>query len=173
MTSGRRDGLQPAPAAAPPIGRLAWRVFAPFDATINIAINGGIAWWLYGGRDGISLAGPYGLPMMALPMTLILATLTTLFGWFNAVRERRAGRASPPLATDARWAARAWLDAILTGAVAWLLAGTVGLAVRSLAPDASLGPTGAILSITAYAGLLAFLLHGRAVSRGGRFQARG
>jgi len=169
VAEGRSEGTQRAPSAAPPpIGRLAWRVFAPLDAVINMAINGGVAWWLYGGRDDVSLVGPYGLPMMALPMTFILATLTTFFGWFNAVRERRAGRASPRLAGDAAWASRAGTESLTTGVVVWLLALAVVLAGRSVGADGSLGPAGAILAITAYAGLLAFLLHGRAVARGGR-----
>lgn len=160
-----------APPPPPPIARLAWRVFAPLDAVINMAINGGVAWWLYGGREEIPLVGPYGLPMMLLPMTFILATLTTFFGWFNAVRERRAGRASPTLAGDAPWALRAWAEALATGAVAWLLALALVLAGRSVGADGSLKPAAAILAITASAGLLAFLLHGRAVVRGGRYRA--
>lgn len=168
MAGGRSEGSQRAPSAPPPpIDRLAWRVFAPLDAVINMAINGGVAWWLYGGREEVSLVGPYGLPMMGLPMTFILATLTTFFGWFNAVRERRAGRASPPLAADAPWAMRAWAESLVTGVVVWLLALAVVLAGRSVGADGSLGPAAAILAITAYAGLLAFLLHGRAVARGG------
>lgn len=170
MASTPREGITPAGAAVPPpIGQLAWRVFAPLDAAINVAINGGVAWWLYGSRDEISLAGPFGLPMMALPMTFILATLTTWFGVFNAVRERRAGRASPPLAADARWAVRAWAEALTTGVVAWLLVAAAVWGAASLEITTSIGPTGAILAITVYAGLLALLLHGRAVAWGGRF----
>jgi hypothetical protein len=162
------DAATPPP---PPIARLAWRVFAPLDAAISMAINAPIAWWLFGGRDEIPLVGPSGLPMMILPMTFILATLTTFFGWFNAVRERRAGRASPTLAGDVPWAIRAWAEALATGAVAWLLALAAAGLLGRVAAEVLVGPVWAILAITASAGLLAFLLHGRAVVRGGGIQA--
>jgi hypothetical protein len=152
---------------APPIRRLAWRVFAPLDAAINVVINGGIAWWLYGGRDEIPLTGPSGLTMMALPMTFILATATTYFGMWNAVRERRAGRAEPALGADASWVSRACTEAVATGAVAWLLAVGMAWVLGRFNPDARVGPVGAVSGIAASAGVIAFLLHGRAVTRGG------
>jgi hypothetical protein len=151
-----------------PIGRLAWRVFAPLDAVINVAINAPIAWWLYGGRDEVSLTGPFGLPMMLLPMTFILATATTFFGIANAVRERRAGRASPPLAADAPWWWRAGGEALAVGVVAWLAAVGCRWLLAWYAPGVTVGPTAAVVVMAAIAGLLGYLLHGRAVTRGGR-----
>jgi hypothetical protein len=170
---GQSAGTQPArPAGSPPpIARLAWRVFAPLDAAINVAINAPIAWWLFGGRDEIPLVGPFGLTLMALPMTLILATATTWFGLWNAVRERRAGRASPAIAADVPWMARACVEALVTGVVAWLLAIAAAWLLGRVIPDLRVGPVGAVLAIAGYAGLLAFVLHGRAVVRGGGIQA--
>ncbi|MFM8891454.1 MAG: hypothetical protein ACKOTB_07500, partial [Planctomycetia bacterium] len=156
------------PGAAPPaIARLAWRVFAPIDLVINVAINGTIAWWLFGSRPTVPLTGPAGLTSMVLPMSLILATLTTFSGFCNAVRERRAGRATPPLPPATRWAARACVEAITTGVCSWFVAFVVARGLAA-APSATVDPIGAVLAITAIAGLLAFLLHGRAVTRGGR-----
>ena len=168
MAAGRLEGTPPVgPAAPPPIGRLAWRVFAPLDAAINVAINAPIAWWLFGGRDEIPLVGPDGLTMMALPMTFILTTATSFFGIWNAVRERRAGRAAPPLAIDAPWLTRACVEAVAAGVVAWLLAIAAAWLLGRVAPEFRVGPVVAVLGIAGSAGLLAFLAHGRAVVRGG------
>ena len=152
----------------PAIQQLAWRVFAPIDLAINVVINGGIAWWLFAARPAVPLTGPAGLTAMVLPMTLILATVTTFCGFFNAVRERRSGRATPPLSRSAPWALRAVAEAVATGLGAWLVATALALGLAAAAPAATLGPVAAVLAITMIAGLLGFLLHGRAVSRGGR-----
>ncbi len=169
MAAERLEGLPPVgPAARPPIDRLAWRVFAPLDAAINVAINAPIAWWLFGGRDEIPLTGPFGLTMMALPMTFILTTVTTFFGIWNAVRERRAGRALPPLAANARWLVRACTEAVAAGTAALTLAIVAAWLLGRVAPELRVGPVGAVLAIAVYAGLLGFLGHGRAVVRGGR-----
>lgn len=162
------QGARPVgPAAPPPIGRFAWRMFAPLDAAINVAINAPITWWLFGGRDEIPLTGPFGLTMMALPMTFILTTATTFFGIWNAVRERRAGRAAPPLAADAPWLMRACVEAVAAGTAALTLAIAAASLLGRAAPELRVGPVGAVLGIAGYAGLLAFLAHGRAVVRGG------
>jgi hypothetical protein len=153
--------------ALPSIRWLAWRVFAPLDLVLNAVINGAIAWWLYGGRTEVTLTGPGGLTMMALPMSFILATVTTFCGFWNAVRERRAGRATPPLAADARWMLRAGMESLATGAVTWLVATAVAAGLSWAAPTTTVGPIGAIVAITALAAALGFLLHGRAVMRGG------
>lgn len=153
--------------ALPSIRWLAWRVFAPLDLGVNAVINGAIAWWLYGGRTEVSLTGPGGLTMMALPMSFILATVTTFCGFWNAVRERQAARATPPLAADARWVLRAVGESLATGAVTWLVAQSLAAGLSWVAPKTAVGPIGAIVVITALAAALGFLLHGRAVMRGG------
>ena len=158
-------------APAPPLPRIAWRVFAPLDAAINIAINGGIAWWLYGGSDEIPLTGPAGLTMMALPMTFILSAATTYFGVWNAVRERRAGRVEPALGVGASWKSSACTEAVATGVVAWLLAVGAAWLLGRFNPDARVGPVTAVSGIATYAGVVAFLLHGRAVIRGGSLRS--
>jgi len=135
---------------------------------INVAINAPIAWWLFGRRDDIPLTGPSGLTMMALPMTAMLATATTFFGIWNAVRERRAGRAAPPLPRDCPWVARACAEAVAAGVAAGIVAVAVAWLLERVAPDLRVGPVGAVLAISSHAALLAFLLHGRAVERGGR-----
>lgn len=170
VPAGRSEGAQGSRSAGPPppIDRLAWRVFAPLDAAINVAINAPIAWWLFGGRDDIPLTGPFGLTMMALPMTFILTTATNLFGIWNAVRERRAGRAAPPLAANAPWMLRACVEAVAAGTAALVVAVAAAWLLGRVEPDVRVGPVGAVLAIAGYAGLLAFLEHGRAVVRGGR-----
>jgi hypothetical protein len=167
---GPNEGTNVARSAGSPapISWLAWRVFAPLDAVINVAINAPIAWWLFGGRDEILLTGSFGLTMMALPMTAILATATTFFGFWNAVRERRAGRATPLLPRDVRWVPRACAEALAAGAAAAIVAVVAAWVLDRVAPDLRVGPVGAVLAIGGYAAVLAFLLHGRAVERGGR-----
>lgn len=173
--AGQSEGtLAARPAGAPPpLGRLAWLVFAPLDAVINVAINAPIAWWLFGGRQEIPLTGPSGLTMMALPMTFILTTATTFFGIWNAVRERRAGRAAPAFAAEARWLMRACVEAVAAGTAALTLAIAAAWTLGRVAPGLRVGPLGAVLAIAGYAALLAFLAHGRAVVRGGRFGGNG
>ncbi len=170
MPGGQNEGTKPVRSAGspPPIGWLAWRVFAPLDAVINVAINVPIAWWLFGGRDEIPLTGPFGLTMMALPMTAILSTATTFFGFWNAVRERRAGRATPALPRDVRWVPRAGVAALAAGAAATIVACVSAGVLGRVEPDGRVGPVGAVLAIGGYAAVLAFWLHGRAVERGGR-----
>jgi hypothetical protein len=165
--AGKALAGAPAARALPSIGWLAWRVFAPLDLVVNAVINGAIAWWLYGGRTEVSLTGPGGLTMMALPMSFILATVTTFCGFWNAVRERQAGRATPPLAVAARWMLRAGMESLATGAVTWLVATAVAVVLSWAAPTTAVGPIGAIVVIAALAAALGFLLHGRAVMRGG------
>jgi len=150
-----------------PIRWLAWRVFAPVDLAINALINGAIAWWLFGGRPEVPLTGAGGLTAMVLPMTFILATVTTFCGWWNAVRERRAGRATPPLAADVRWLRPAAVESVGVGLAAWLVACGAAAAVSWAAPRAAVGPLGGVLAIATIAAGLGFLLHGRAVTRGG------
>ena len=157
-----------APAGtAPPIAWLAWRVFAPLDLVINALVNGSIAWWLYGARAQVPLTGPGGLTMMVLPMSFILATVTTFCGFWNAVRERRGGRALPPLSVEARWMPWAVMESFAAGAATWLVAVAVAAGLSRAAPAATTGPVGAVMAITAIAAALGFLLHGRAVMRGG------
>ena len=155
------------PRAVPPIGWLAWRIFAPLDLVINAVVNGAIAWWLFGGRAEVPLTGPGGLTMMALPMSFILATVTTFCGFWNAVRERRAGRATPPLAARTRWVVRAAGESLAAGSATWVGALVVAAGIARVAPTTTTGPVGALAAITLLAATLGFVLHGRAVERGG------
>ena len=74
---------------------------------------------------------------------------------------------------DAPWLVRACGEAVAAGLVAWLLAIAGAWLLGRVAPELRVGPVGAVLAIAAYAGLLAFLAHGRAVVRGGRFGGNG
>jgi hypothetical protein len=151
MTSHRSE---PRPAAPVSVAWFAWRVAARIDFLINLAINGAIAAWLYRAAAGVPLVEGLSLAAMLVPMAFFLCAITTVFGWWNAVRERRAV-----------------LDGVVAGAVAcagtWLT--LRGLAV--LAPGLALPAWVAVTVVGTVAGGLGYLFHGRAVERGGRWHA--
>ena len=158
----------PAVASPLPIATFAWRIAAPIDLVINVVINASIAAWLYRSLPDVPAVTGHSIAGMAVPMTGILATLTTLSGHWNAIRERRAGRVAPAISTETRWLGRGIGDALATGLVA---GGTAWLVARWLATPlaaATLPYPLAVAAIGGYAGLLGYVLHGRAVVRGGR-----
>jgi hypothetical protein len=167
-TSHPADSLRAAP---PSVAWFAWRVAARIDFLINLLINGAIAAWLYRSAAGVTLVEGLSLAAMLVPMAFFLCAITTVFGWWNAVRERRAGRVLPPLVEGHPWFGRAVLDGVAVGAVA--CAGT-WLALRGLAaalPAAALPAWLAVTVVGTVAGVLGYLFHGRAVVRGGRWHA--
>lgn len=156
-------------ASAPlPVDRFAWRVAAPLDFVINLAINGGIAAWLFRGSPRVPLTSGLSVASMVVPMSFLLCAITTLFGWWNAVRERRSGRVTPPLPPGVPWLGRAMVDALAAGsaavAVTWLATVLAGATV----PQATVSPGMATAGVGLLAGLLGYGFHGRAVTRGGR-----
>lgn len=156
----RRTGLS--------VERFAWRVAAPIDLVINAAINGCIAAWLFRGLPRVPLTSGLSVAAMVLPMSFLLCAITTLFGWMNAVRERRHGRVTPPLPPGVPWLGRAVVDGVAAGAAA--LAGTwlaVTLAATFL-PLATVPYGMATAGVGLLAALLGYGFHGRAVIRGGR-----
>jgi hypothetical protein len=158
-------------AAPPSVAWFAWRVAARIDFLINLLINAAIAAWLYRSAVGVTLVEGLSLAAMLVPMAFFLCAITTVFGWWNAVRERHAGRVLPPLVEGHPWFGRAVLDGVAAGAVAcagtWLV--LRGLAV--LAPGLALPAWLAVTVVGTVAGVLGYLFHGRAVVRGGRYRA--
>ena len=168
MTSHRSEPRTAAPVS---VAWFAWRVAARIDFLVNLAINGAIAAWLFRAAADVPLVEGLSLAAMLVPMAFFLCAITTVFGWWNAVRERRAGRVLPPLAGGHPWFARAILDGVVAGAVAcagtWLT--LRGLA--ALAPGLALPAWVAVTVVGTVAGGLGYLFHGRAVVRGGRWHA--
>jgi hypothetical protein len=68
---------------------------------------------------------------------------------------------------------RACVEAVAAGTAALTLAIAAAWTLGRVAPELRVGPLGAVLAIAGSAGLLAFLAHGRAVVRGGRFGGNG
>lgn len=154
--------------SAIPTARYAWRVAAPLDFAINLAINGVIAAWLFRGLSRVPITAGLSVTSMVVPMSFLLCSITTVFGWYNAVRERRRGRVTPPIAPGVGWFGRAVLDATGAGfvglAAAWLAAAAAG---RSF-PAATVSYATAVAGIGLLAGMLGYIFHGRAVQRAGR-----
>jgi hypothetical protein len=162
------------PAAATPPSRpprsvrdFAWRVAGPRDFVINLLINTAVPFWVFRGHDLVPLTGRHSVASVVLPMSFLLCTLTTFFGWFNCIKERRAGAVVPAVAAGTKWAARAWLAGLAVGLPA--LTATVGVAfvLGRFFPDATIGYWPAVLGIGITAGLAGLFLHARAVERGG------
>lgn len=158
-----------APPAPLPIDAFAWRVAARIDFVVNFLLNGAIAWWFYGAAARVPLTGPGSMESMLVPMAFFLCAITTLFGWWNAIRERRAGRVAPALAAPAGWPPRAVAGALAAGAIGVAAMWLALRAAERLAPAAACSGAGAVAAIALAAGALGYLFHGRAVVNGGRF----
>src|SRR5688572_7653152 len=95
--------------------RLAFRVAGPRDAAINLAINGTIAWWLFGGLEAVPLSGSESIFMILLPMSFIESTLTTFFGLLNGAIELRKIHPSRPTFFRRQWFAAAIIQGLIYG----------------------------------------------------------
>jgi len=168
MQSNQSTSALPPRRAALPVERFAWRVAAPLDFVINLAINGGIAAWLFRGLPRVSLTSGLSVASMVVPMSFLLCAITTLFGWWNAVRERRSGRVTPPLPPGTPWLGRAMVDGLAAGAVALAVTWLATVAAEATVPQATVSSGMATAGVGLLAGLLGYCFHGRAVSRGGR-----
>jgi len=149
------------------VKQFAWRVAGPRDFFINLVINATIPFWVFKGMDLVPLTGSHSVASVVLPMSLLLCTLTTFFGWFNAVKERRAGVVEPALVEGTKWASKAWVNGFTVGVPAFLIAGGLTFGANQLAPDASVGFWTAVLGIGFGAGVLGYVLHSMAIERGG------
>ncbi len=145
----------------------AWRVAGPRDFIINFIINTTIPFWIFQGLDAVPVTGKHSVASILLPMSLLLGTLTTFFGCFNAIKERRAGTVLPPFVAGTPWAGRAWLSGLATGGLALAVTVTVTFLVSRLAPELTVSYWTAVLGIGFTAGLAGFVLHSVAVERGG------
>jgi len=161
------------PATASPgrppltVKQFAWRVAGPRDFVINLVVNSTIPFWLFRGHDAVPLTGWHSVAAVVLPMSFLLGTLTTFFGWFNAIKERRAGLVVPPVVPGTPWAGRAWRAGLAVGLPALAIATAAVLLAARLAPEATVGFWPAVLGIGFLSGVAGLVLHARAVERGG------
>ena len=147
--------------------RFAYLLAGPRDFVINLAINGAIAWYLFGDRTSVPLAGPGSIFTMLLPMAFIESTLTTFFGLLNgAIRRRKLRSSSVMAATTARkkeWLVAAARQSLFYGVIGLAMAIIVQFVVRLAFPSVMLAPRTVILVIGLSSGLLAYCFHVRAV----------
>lgn len=168
MTMPAKSAAQ---AQRPPrsVHDFAWRLAGPRDFVINLVINTTIPFWIFREHDAVPLTGGHSVASVVLPMSFLLCTLTTFFGWFNAIKERRVGTVVPPVADNIRWSGRAWRDGLTAGTAALAVAAIATLLVNRLMPGVTIGFWIVVWGIGLGAGLTGFLLHSRAVQRGGTF----
>jgi len=164
---GKTDDKVPRPPLS--VREFAYRVAGPREFVIVLFINTTIPYWVYRELDSVPLTGGHSVASVALPMSFLLCTLTTFFGWFNAIKERRAGTVVPPIADNIHWSGRAWRDGLAAGTSALALAAVATFLVHRLLPGATISFWIAVLGIGLCAALVSFALHCRAVERGGEF----
>jgi hypothetical protein len=93
--------------------RFAWRIAGPIDAAINLAINGGIAWFFLHRATDVPLFGRLSAYNFLAIMVFCVLTFATYFGIRNGMLQR--GLLHTP------WPARAWRASLTYGVVGWLL----------------------------------------------------
>jgi hypothetical protein len=109
------------------LARFAWRIAGPIDAALNLAINGGIAWFFLHRATDVPLFGWFSAYIFLAPMVVCVLTFATWFGVRNAMIQ------TGKLHTN--WSGRAW-RAGLTYAVCGCAVLTMAcLMIHRLWPD--------------------------------------
>lgn len=139
----------------------------PCDFAINVAINTLIPWWVFGEAERTPLYGPHSLFYVMLAITFFCATLTTVSGYFNCVRERKAGRVVPPVDATLPWGKAAWSTGLKRGVVALAIGIALAMALYPSLKDATVPTTIAIWTAGLYAGTLGYWLHAWAIITAG------
>ncbi len=155
----------------PSLARFALLTAGPRDLIINAVINTPIAWFFYSAAESVRLAGDSSVMSMLIPMTLILSFLTTFFGYFAGIQRRKAGLATPAWREGTPWFKQALLWSAVWAAMAVTACVVVDWAVQTLAPELAMPGWAGVVLIGAYAGVLAYVLHARAVMAAARMGA--
>ncbi len=145
--------------------RFAFRVAGPRDFAINLAINGTIAWWVFGGRTAIPLTGSESIFVMLLPMAFIESTLTTFFGLLDRTVELRKLDSTLEPTRRWNWFVAAASHSLLWGIIGLMLAFVVRFALQRAVPAVVLSPRTVVFVIGLSSGVLAYVMHVRAVVR--------
>lgn len=141
----------------------------PCDFAINVGINTAIPWYVFS-EEHTPLYGRHSLVFMLLAITFCCATLTTVSGFFNCMRERRAGRVVPPTPAETRWKnwrRIAWRTGLKRGVIALGLASLVAAAFYPAFAEQMLPTWSVIAAAGLYAGTLGYWLHAWAVVTAG------
>jgi hypothetical protein len=145
--------------------RFAYRISGPRDLVINAMLNGAIAWLVFGSRQTVPVAGEGSIFVMILPMVFIESSLTTFFGYFNGVLQRRLGRVEPTLSVAVPWASLAIRVGLTWGTGMLAAFAVVMYALAHCAPTWTMSGSTAVALIVILSASLAYLLHVRAVLR--------
>lgn len=145
--------------------RYAYRIAGPRDFAVNMVVNGACAWWIFGNQPTIPLTGDESIFKLLLPIAFLEATLTTLFGMLIGTRQRCKQNPSLVPLAPGPWLRTVIPESLVWG-VAWLL---FALGIRhwlsSAYPDTVLSLSEVVIIIGAFSGVLAYILHTRAVLR--------
>lgn len=149
------------------VPRYAFFMAGPCDFVINVAINTVIPWYVFGESEQVALYGHHSLVTMLLAITFCCATLTTVSGYFNCVRERKAGKVVPPVDATLPWAARAWRTGLTRGIVALAIASLIAALGYATLVNSTIPTSYAIAIAGLYAGTLGYWLHAWAIVSAG------
>jgi putative ABC transport system ATP-binding protein len=157
------------PYASPrTLGGYAWRVLGPREFVINVLINTPIAYLVFHNAVRVPLVGWLSLLVVCGPMSFILPTLTTFFGYLNGVLARSRRLAGEPWPLQTRWVSKAWTRGLLTAAVIGPACLIGFAALDRLLPEVTFSKWGAIVLVGLYGGTLGYVLHARAAILAGR-----
>lgn len=143
--------------------RFAYFVAGPRDFAINVAINGTVAWWIFGGSESVPLAGTESIFKMLLPMSAIESTLTSFFGLLSGSRELSERAAIKTMILQRNWIALAIGFSLIQGILGFSVFVAAMYAARWIAPEATLSPRSVPLIVGLLSGILAYVLHSKAV----------
>jgi len=140
----------------------AWKVLAPREFLINVAINAPLAFLVFRPAEYVPLIGWFSLYVYCGPMSVLLPFLTTFFGYMNGVLARAQGKAGKPWPAGAKWKVKA----LLAGVCAAVVVGVVTLAgfyLLSVAiPGLFLSRLATVTIIAVSSGVAGGVLHARA-----------
>lgn len=149
------------------IRRFALLVAGPRDFAINLVVNSTIPWLVFGSREEVALIGSPSVFHILLPMAFLLGSLTTFFGYFNGVKERRAGVVLPGLERPVPWMRTAVHSGLLVGSATLAVFVVLFFICWQLAGDVAVPRYWAIGGIALLSGLMGYVLHSAAVIRSG------
>ncbi|TWT79187.1 hypothetical protein CA13_05850 [Planctomycetes bacterium CA13] len=141
----------------------AFRIAGPREFCIAGAINGLIAYWLYGQAESVTLFTDYPLAAMLIPMSILLPGLSSFFGVLAASLGRKAAAIDPPMANELRWLPFAIRIGIGMALIVGLLTILILWGCRLQGFNPSFNGFHAFLAITVGSGLAAAICHVNAI----------
>jgi len=153
------------------LSELAWRVAGPRDALINFVINAPIAILVYWSVDQVPLVGHPSLLTICGPMSFLLPTITTCFGYLNGVGARKSGYLPPAWPGDTAWKRPALAWGLVSGLLSCASCVLVLSALGRAWPGFTLSKWEAVAAVGLLAAAMGYVFHSIAVSRTGKLGA--